>query len=325
MTTTSNSQADAVRQQFLGSAPGDPPALQNHPTQSATAIDGWKSFLFGLPFLCAGVLVCYAALNAVPTRKHAPDWLIGMIGSFFLFGGIFFTTHGLLGILRRAAYNRQVAAHPDQPWLADHHWHREGVSFSAFHAMLGRLLGAIGWNAFLVPFFWVGWNLHGPGRVFLVFAALFALIGLIFWARWIQMLAELLRYGNSFLALDCFPYFMGSTLQVRLRAPRHFGSLEQLTVIFRCVQEKYVTRGMGNNRSTQVVCYELYKDTASFTQEQLAGAASSFLPISFSIPPDQPTTRLSDTPPVYWEVEANGQGKGASYEAYFLVPVYQAP
>jgi len=325
MPTVLTSRADALRQQMLGGGPGLPPVLTNHPTQSVAPIDGWKSVLFGLPFFLSGLFIGYVAVNGDPARKHVPDWLIGLIGSFFFLAGTFLVVHGLRGVARKAAHDREAAAQPGQPWLADHHWHREGSSFSAFGEMLRRFLAAILWNAFLVPFFWVGLNVKGPGRVFLAIASLFALIGLIFWARWLQMLSDLLRYGNSSLLFDSFPYFLGSELNARLRVPHHLDVIDELALTLRCVQEKYVTTGTGNNRRIQVVCYELYKDVASFTQAQLAGAATSYLPVSFRLPEGQPSTRLTDSPPTYWEIEARGKARGAEYEAYFLVPVYKAP
>ena len=323
MSTVFTSDAEALRQQMLGGGPGLPPVLANHPTQSAVPIDGWKSIFFGLPFFLAGLFIGYAPWNGDASRKHAPDWLIGLIASFFSLAGAFLVVHGIRGLARRAAHGRDAVAQPGQPWLADHHWHREGSSFSAFNEMLRRLVAAVLWNAFLVPFFWVGLNVRGMGRVFLVFASLFALIGLIFWARWLQMLSDLLRYGNSLLLFDSFPYFLGSQLNARLRVPRNLDAIDELTLTLRCVQEKYVTTGTGNNRRTQVVCYELYKDVTTISRSQFGGTANSPLPVFFHLPNNQPASQLSNTPPIYWEIEARGTARGADYEAYFLLPVYK--
>ncbi|HEY1468827.1 MAG TPA: hypothetical protein VGF61_07270 [Candidatus Acidoferrum sp.] len=303
--------------------PGSPPVLLNHPVQSTVAIDGWKSVLFGLPFLLAGVGTVCAALNIVHGSKNAPDWLIGLIGGFFFSAGAFLIIHGLRGAARRAVYLREAAEHPGEPWLADHHWHRDGVAFSAFNAMLGRFLAALGWNAFLIPFFWVGLNVRGMGRVFLVFASLFALIGLVFWGRWLQMLGELLRYGNTFFAYDEFPYFLGQTLRAQLHAPDHVSAFDELTFTLRCVQEKYVTTGSGQNRTTRVVCFELYKDALSLSRDRLTGLAGGDISVEFKLPANQPSTVLATAPPTYWEVEAQGKARGgADFQAYFLVPVY---
>ena len=325
MTTTSTSTPSLI-EQHLGGGPGMPPALLNHPTQSATTIDGWKSALFGLPFLLAGAAIEGAALGLVHRQKNAPDWLIGLIGAFFFSVGAFLIVHGLRGAARKAEYEHESATRPGEPWLADHHWQREGSGFSAFHSMLHRLMAALVWNAFLIPFFWVGLNQRGLARLFLVVASFFALIGLVFWARWIQMLADLFRYGNSFLCYDEFPYFLGQTLRVRLRAPAHASSMNQLALTLRCVQEKYVTTVSGTNRQTQVVCYELYRDTRTLAHEQLAGAyAGCDIPVEFRPPEDQPATALIQTPPTYWEIEARGEARGVDYQAYFLVPVYKRP
>jgi hypothetical protein len=319
-----NSTTEILEQRLHpGSSPNSAPVLQNHPTQSATAIDGWRSILFGIPFFAAGVGIGLAALGFVSTRKHAPGWVIGIIGAMFFFGGLFFLIHGLLGALRKARYLRDSAERPGQPWFSDFHWRQEGIAFSAFNAMLGRLLAALGWNAFLMPFFWIGFTVR-EARVFLVFSVIFALFGLFFWYRWAQMLADLLRYGNSFLTYDSFPYFLGGTLRARLRPPHHLSDIDALTLTLRCVQEKYVTSGSGSNRSTSVVCYELYKDTVTLTRDRLAGLAGGEIPIEFRLPADQSTTSLASTPPVYWEIEACGQSRKVGYQAYFLVPVYKA-
>ena len=320
MATTTDLQTLAATK-FGLQQPGDPPVLLNHPTQSATAIDGWKSALFGIPFMAAGVFSGLAALSRLDARRHAPLWVIGVIAGMFFFGGLFFFVHGLRGVARKAAWKRAAARMPNQPWLYDHHWHREGISFSAFDEMLKRLLGALLWNAFPALFVWVG--LQGP-RPFLIGAAIFGLLGLIFWYRWWTMLLDLLRYGNSYLGYEGFPYSLGGTLRAQLRPPRHISMIDELTLTLRCVQEKYVTtRGADNRSTTQVVCYELYSDVATLDRARLASLASGPIPVEFRVPSGQPQTNLAATPPTYWEIEAKGKARGVDYQAYFLVPVYK--
>ena len=320
MATATDLQALAAAR-FGLQQPGDPPVLLNHPAQSATAIDGWKSALFGVPFLGVGIAIGSVALNRIPAHKNAPDWLIGIIGSFFFFGGLFFFVHGILGAIKKAAWKQAAGRMPGEPWLYDYHWHREGVAFSAFDEMLKRLLAVLGWNLFLVPFAWVG--LHGPW-VFLAFAGLFALFGLFLWYRWWTMLLDMLRYGNSYLSYQGFPYSLGGTLHAQLRTPHHVEKIDELTLTLRCVQEKYVTTKDMNNRSqTQVVCFELYKEVATLDHARLASLSGGSIPVEFRVPSDRPSTNLAATPPIYWEVEANGKAQGVDYQAYFLVPIYK--
>ena len=324
MHVTLTTDSSSFAQRMLGSGPGLPPVLLNHPAQSVTTIDGGKSALFGLPFFIAGLAMSAGGLNYIHARKHGPDWVILIFGATFFLAGSFLIVHGIRGMIRKSVYLREAAQFPGQPWLFDFHWDKQGVSFSAFNAMLGRLLSAILWNTFLVPFFWIGITQRGAW-VFAIFAGLFALIGLIFWIRWAQMLADLLRYGNSFLAYDEFPYFLGCTLRARLRAPNHLPAIDTLTLTLRCVQERYVTTGSSNNRSTQVVCYELYKDVATLDRDSLGSLQGADIPIEFALPAGKQSTLLAEPPPTYWEIEARGSAKGADYQAYFLVPVYKRP
>src|SRR5580700_3494729 len=297
--------------------------LVNHPAQSATTVDGWRSIFFGLPFALIGLFIEAVALGVIANHgKHAPNWVIGVVGSFFFLGGAALISHGVRGVVRKAEYRRELEQHSGQVWYADYHWHPKGFRFSAFKTMMGRLLAAMAWSGFLVPFFWVGLK---ASVIFLVFASIFALLGLVFWFRWAQMLAELVRYGNSFLHYEQFPFYLGSRLNARLTVPAHVSDLDQLTLTLRCVVERYITSGSGNSRTNSVVCYELYKSQTTLSHEQLGGFAGGDIPVSFTVPADQPTTTLIATPPTYWEIEARGTSAKVNYEAYFLVPVYKTP
>ena len=110
-----------------------------------------------------------------------------------------------------------------------------------------------------------------------------------------------------------------------MRAPQQVSDLDELSFTLRCVQERYVTTGSGNNRQTKVVSYELYKDAQSLTRAQIIGLAGGDIPIEFSLPPDQRTSTLCYNPPTYWEIEARGRSHAVAYQAYFLVPVYKQP
>lgn len=315
--------ADATQKMLVGVPPGSSDrVLVNHPTQSATAIDGWKSFFFGLPFFAAGIWIGAVSLGFLNTRKNVPNWVIGIFGLFFLAAGAFLVIHGLIGVVRKSAYDREAKQTPGQLWLCDHHWRREGFTFSAFNAMLQRLFAALIWTGFLVPFFWIGVTQRGAW-FFALIAGLLGLLGLVFWARWLQMLSELLRYGNTFLAYNNFPFFLGSTLSARLFAPNHLADFDQLTLTLRCVREQYITSGTGSNRKTEVVCFELYSDSKTLSRAQLAAYSGREIPVEFTLPQSQPTTSLASAPPTYWEIEANAKSTRAPFEAFFLVPVYK--
>ena len=324
ITITDTTNTSPRLQQMLGSGPGLPPALPNYPAQSVTTVDGGAAALFGLPFLAAGIFLGLMSFNMLQARRHGPAWMIVLIGAMFFSAGLFLCLHGVYGMIRKSVYRQKAAETPGEPWLFDFHWRQEGIEFSAFNAMVARLVGALVWNLFLVPFFWIGYTQRGAWLFFAV-ASLFALLGIFFWVRWAQMLADLIRYGNSFLAYDEFPYFLGGTLRARLCAPRHLGLIDSLTLTLRCVQERYITTGSGSDRSSRVVCYELYKDVVTLGQQRLGNYVGAEIPVEFRLPEDKLPTTLAATPPTYWQIEARGEARGADYEAYFLIPVYKKP
>ncbi|MGH9716106.1 MAG: hypothetical protein ACRD4R_05165 [Candidatus Acidiferrales bacterium] len=306
----------------ISAAPGFP-ILRNHRTHNTVPINGWKSVLLGLPFVATGTLLGLVALDRIPARKHAPGWLIGAAAGLFVAGGSVFLVHGLCGLYRRAGYWRKTAVRPDEPWLADYPWRREGIGFSEVDEMLRRLLAALGWTVILSLLAWVGMR-QPDGWPIWAALCLFSLCCLMLWSRWAASVFELGRYGDTYLHFGEFPFRLGAKLRARLRAPRHMAAIEQLTITLRCVQEHHSTEGDGTSRTMIVVCYEMYKDAIQLNADRLAGLGGSDVPIEFCLPKRQAATNLSATAPTYWEIEVNGKARGADYAAVFLVPVYNA-
>lgn len=287
------------------------------------AINGWKSVLFGLPFVAAGALIGLVALDRIPARKNVPDGLIGAVAGLFLAGGMLFLIHGVRDLLRKSAWLRESAARPGEPWFADYPWQREGIEFSETGEMLQRLLAALGWTFLLTLMAWLGVR-EPDGWPIWAALSFFGLCCLMLWGRWAASVFELVRYGNGHLYFDEFPFRLGGDLRARLRAPRHLSAIRRLTITLRCVQEKYVTRGAGPRRTTTVVCYELYKDVIILNADRLAGLGGGDVAIEFRLPAEQASTKLAATPPTYWEMQVNGRARGADYAAVFLVPIYNA-
>jgi hypothetical protein len=326
---TTRSAADNFFTPPLAERPGAA-VLLNHPAQSATTIDGWAAVIFGVPFMAIGGFIGWMMYAHPATTHHAArhaanhafDWMGPAIAGMFFLAGAFVFLHGVRGLIRKAVYNRHAAARPNEPWLYDHHWRREGIAFSAFDDMVKRLIAAVVWTAFLVPFAWIGVTQRGAWP-FLVAVGILGLLGVISWVRWAQALFDFLRHGNSFLTYSEFPYALGGKLSARLRIRRDVAAIDELRLTLRCIQEQYVTTGIGQNRASSVVCYELYSESATLGRERLNGLIAGEIPVEFKISSDQPATTLIATPPTYWEIEAKGKAGGADYQAYFLVPIYR--
>jgi hypothetical protein len=297
------------------------PVLRNHRTHIDVPISGWKAVLFGLPFLAAGALIGLVALQRIPVRQLAPGWLIGAAGALFLAGGSLYVAHGFRDLRRRAAWRQSAAARPNEPWLADYPWQHEGIGFSEVDEVLGRLLAALAWTLIFSLFAWVG-ILKPDGWPIWAALCLFGVCCLMIWGRWAVAVFQLMNYGDGSLSFGDFPFRLGGKLRATLRIPQHLSVMYQLTITLRCVQEKFVSSRDG--RTETVVCYEMYKNIIQMNAAQLAGFGEGEIPVEFRLPDRQACTRLSATPPTYWEIEVNGKTQGTGYSAIFLVPIYSA-
>jgi hypothetical protein len=81
------STTEVLDVQLVGAPSNSPAVLSNHRTQSAAAINGWQSALFGLPFMAVGAGIAIQGLNAVHSRRQSPDWLVGLLAGMFFSRG----------------------------------------------------------------------------------------------------------------------------------------------------------------------------------------------------------------------------------------------
>jgi hypothetical protein len=128
------------------------------------------------------------------------------------------------------------------------------------------------------------------------------------------------KYGRGVAHLGRFPFRRGSTLELHVEAPRALPQHAVATATLRCIQERYVTTGAGEDRSTTVHLFEVYRDTAP--AELINAGPRRALKVSFAVPSDVPTTDLSSRPCRYWEVDVEAITDGVDYGARFLVPIY---
>jgi hypothetical protein len=317
-------------------AEGQPSAsvktLPDHPGRT-TAIRGFSAVAYGLPSIVAGLFAGWSSWNWHLTGSADTignikfSFLLLLTGTFFL-GGSYFSVHGVQDILALARKRRFSVEQPGKPWLGDYPWRPEGFKFSALRETTKPLTAALIGSALVAPFIWVA--LGNPfAWAFDLFVGILALLPGLTWWRWFAMLRRASRFGSSFLTYDTFPFFVGNTLRARLQVRRNLESIQSLTLTLRCVQEKYVTTG-GSKRwgvsrgTTSTVSYELFSEVLVLDRSKIMNLQSGGIPLQFSIPANAPPSRLSDRPPVYWEIEARGETQGTAYQALLLVPVYSA-
>lgn len=309
-----------------------PIRLGGHPSRS-TKLKGFSAVIYGASFVIVGLfaarftVVRYLSGEANTVGDVRLAFLL-LFASTFLLGGIFFCTHGLRDVLGEARKKRLSLEQPNKPWLGDYAWRQEGFKFSASREASKPLLTALIGSVFVAPFAWVA--LGNPfAWAFDMFVVLLSVLPAAAWWRYLAILRGTLRFGNSFLKYETFPFFVGGTLKAHLWVQRNLESLQTLTVTLRCVREKYVTTGgstrWGGSRGvTSTECYELFEKVVALDQAQMTESNGDGIPLQLPIPADAPSTELSNHPPTYWEIEAIGQANGPSYKAVFMVPVYRA-
>jgi hypothetical protein len=188
-------------------------------------------------------------------------------------------------------------------------------------------------SVFLSPFnFWAFFSGEGPIPVKLI-VSLFDLICLAGWGAFVYQLFRGLKYGESVLAFDGFPFFLGDRLEARFTGADRFLDYTKLTVTLRCVEEALEKDGDSN----AVKCYSRWEDQKSYAPGELSFSlgepsrvlqvfrradSGAVLSVSFPLPAEDLGTMLSESPSRYWEVEVKAETPGIDFGATFLVPVY---
>jgi hypothetical protein len=300
-------------------------ALSNRAARSGTTIHGWPAVFAGMVVMGAGIalaaLVTELIAPGAVKPRGMPRWILALSGLLFAFAGASAMIHGIVGVGRMARVRRQRAAHPDEPWRWDHRWNERAARDDTVGRARHFFVAATFLFVVMTPAHWIGF--FGPklGLPFGIVALLFDLIGVGLLVAAGYFVARRLKYGAGVALFGSFPFRRGSTLELHVEAPRALPQHALPTATLRCVQERYVTTGTGEDRSTNVQCFEIYRDTAP-AELVGAGAGRRALHVQFAIPADAPTTDLASRPCRYWEVDVEASTDGVDYGARFLVPVY---
>jgi hypothetical protein len=299
--------------------------LRGRQARSATTIHGWPSVILGLPFVAVGLAIISVATGYITVRqsggRQVPSWLIASLGAVFAWAGISCVVHGLRG-LRRTARSRQLrAAHPGEPWRWDHAWDERGSTDDTGARAGQSVYAAIFMFVFLAPFHWIGFVAPDGALMFGVVALLFDAAALALLWRGTYLFARRLKYGGGRALFARFPFRPGTTLELHVEAPGALPQHALASATLRCIQERYVKSGTGEDATVTVSCFELYRDTAPapFIATAIGGRA---LRVRFELPSDVPITDLASRPCRYWEMDVEAGTDGVDYAARYLVPVY---
>jgi hypothetical protein len=297
--------------------------LKGREPVSRTTIHGWPSVILGSPFAVAGTFILLMGLGKIevdPGKVHAPMWIISLFGLLFLLAGLWLVWHGLDGVRRKSKIKDVKTTRAASPWLWDYEWQALGISDNKLKKVMRGLIMLIVVGAFLAPFHWWAFVSDDGSLMVTIIVVIFDLIfGLAGGYYFFHNLALYLKYGNSRLRFDNFPFLLGDKLSVALAGLP--SEINELQLDLRFIEEKYERRGSGRNKESRVVCYQLYHEERTLKGREVAPSGKLSLEWNLPEQPDM-TSTLSQRPARFWELEVKADTPGVDYHSRFHLPVY---
>ena len=273
--------------------------------------------LFGLPFIGAGGYFALAGFGYIPLhgKANAPLWVIGCVGLAFLAAGLAVSGAGIAGFFRASRNRDTVRLYPNEPWLLDHAWEREGIRSAGLVGVIGGFAAFGFYCVFLAPFHYWAW-ISDEGSLFVrIITSVFELIALFVGYRAVRGLIHWFKFGRTFLLFDQFPFHPGEKLKVEF-GPNKFDSLD---VVLRFRRRTTTQTGSGDNRHTRVDTDTIYQRE----QRVECHALDPTVVIEFGLPAQLDwVNRISENPSFYWEMEISADVLGVDFEESYKLPVY---
>lgn len=285
--------------------------------------------IFGLPFMGVGVLNGFIAHGDISPSSTSgmPGWLGWAMAAIFFVPGAFIFGFAAKGLFDTARLKRLREQRPNEPWLVEYDWNREGIASDSGLSVLSQVLKLAFLLVFLSPFNY--FVFVGPESAMLPLAprglvAFFDLIPVFLLWGILSTLWHRNKYGRARLAFGSFPFYLGESLSARFSTPRPIGEFKKISFTLRCVREGtrvYRTRRTGGTAET--TCEQIWAD--EMVLDQPGALYDGELPLSFKLPDGDYSSRFVDAPTRYWELEVKADTAGMDFAALFLLPVYSRP
>jgi hypothetical protein len=285
----------------------------------------WGGFLFGGPFVAAGVCIVLAGTKLVPVdlaSVHAPYWVLTVAGVIFALGG--FMLWGMAW--RQFAANRQrlkaARQYPNEPALADYHWHPDAFEVSGWQGAVKAVGIAIGMTVFLSIFNWWAFWADG-GWVVKAVVVPFDCFGLVMWWQAGRQIGSAVKFGHSRIAFTRFPYRLLEPVVIRWQPGGGISQVNKGSFTLRCVEEWTEARGSAKTRSVNLVHEEMWSAKWILDQPRKLQVTEA-VELRYDLPPGAQPTRLNADRPVFWELEVNLDVPGLDFKQTYLVPIYKS-
>ena len=212
--------------------------------------------------------------------------------------------------------------YPAEPWRWRADW-CEGRAESTTRALSVGFpwVFAFLWNLASFPMLFVIPGAVQRGNRVAAIGLLFPLIGVGLVAHAICATLRFRKFGVSVFEMEGQPFSPGGRMVGRIRANRALLPPDGFHLRLTCVRRS--VSGSGENRSVSEKILWRGERTMS---RPLPGddPERTFVPVSFEIPPDAPTTTFDDAGDrVLWILDAAARAQGSEYRAEFQVPVFR--
>jgi hypothetical protein len=279
-------------------------------------------FTLCLLVLLAFPLIIFGTLYLVATimdALHIENFMLESV-SIICFSGFF-----MVSMSRKV-----MAEYQDPPAfnnsydaaLNDYAWNTKGYIPKRWGIVCKRVIQSffsIAFTAFIVVLTATTWghsslqaNVWG-----MIFSVIFMFLTFQLCRSTAKRIGRLIKYGNSRLIFDKFPYKRYEPVTIQWGVPQGLQKANAGSFTLRCLREDYYRVGKSERVSHTELWYGTWKLEGSYCFQ--GGDIHNFC---YDLRPFPPITELNSDKPTYWEFEVNLKTANIDFVETYLVPIY---
>lgn len=133
----------------------------------------------------------------------------------------------------------------------------------------------------------------------------------------VKQIGRLIKYGDSRLVFDTFPYPHYEPITIKWLAPQGLQEANAGEFTLRCLREDYYLVG----RSERVTHIEMWRGTWQLDETYIF-STNKIHNFYYELPRCSPITELNSDKPTYWEFQVKLETADIDFVETYLVPIY---